>query len=134
LGLASCFVKTEEGLEPVEVIEPISSASLEAILKGIPTSYKMATATDLQGIFQDDRPQIPPEFPSNAQFCQDFTERLIAAARTYKSSPSGQDHIPLGTVRRDFNFSVERKRVLNAVNVVRTEDNVKQHPHTHQAL
>jgi hypothetical protein len=37
-------------------------------------------------------------------------------------------------MRQDFNYSLDRKRVLNASKVVRTEDNVKQHSHTHQVL
>ena len=133
-GLATCFLKGEDGLEQIDVIEPIPSAALEAILKGIPTSYQLACAKSLSAIFRDDSLVIPPEFPENAQFCEEFTDRAIAATRTYKSSPGAQTHIPLGGSRQNFNFSLEKKRVLNAVNVVRTEDNVKQHPHTHKSL
>jgi hypothetical protein len=56
------------------------------------------------------------------------------AVRTYQSRPQAQGYIPLGTISRDFNYSLERKRVLNATKVVRPEDNVKQHPLTHQTL
>jgi hypothetical protein len=42
--------------------------------------------------------------------------------------------VPVGTRRDDFNYSLERKRVLNAENVVSTEDNVKQHKYTHEVL
>jgi hypothetical protein len=45
LGLANCFLKQEGKLQPVQLIEPIPSAALEAIVKGIPTSYEMAIAT-----------------------------------------------------------------------------------------
>jgi UDP-galactopyranose mutase len=34
----------------------------------------------------------------------------------------------------EFNHSTERKRLLNAVHVVRKEDNVKQHEYTHKVL
>jgi hypothetical protein len=40
----------------------------------------------------------------------------------------------LGTVRNDFTYSLERKRVLNSERIIRTEDNVKQHEHTHKVL
>ena len=42
VGLATCFVKEDGEVHEVEVIEPIPSAALEAIVKGIPTSYKLA--------------------------------------------------------------------------------------------
>jgi hypothetical protein len=134
LGLATCFLKEEGEFKEIQVVEPIPSAALEAILKGIPTSYQSACAKSLGDIFAGDRPQIPAEFPASAQLCENFAERVMAAARTYKTRPEAQTHIPLGTIKDDFNFSLERKRVLNAVNVVGTEDNVKQHSHTHKVL
>jgi len=91
-------------------------------------------ATSIGEIFRDRIPQIPQEFPADAQFCEDFNERAIAAVRTYKRRPEATQHLPPGTTKDDLNFSLERKRVLNAVNVVRTEDNVKQHSHTHKVL
>jgi hypothetical protein len=63
-----------------------------------------------------------------------FAERVAAATRTYKSRPQAQAHIPLGVVKQDFNYSLERKRVLNTSRTVSTEDNVKQHSHTHKVL
>ncbi len=130
-GLATCFVKEEGQYQEVQVVEPIPSAALEAILKGIPTSYHIACAKSLNDVFPSNRPRIPSEFPENAQLCEDFGERVIAATRTYKSRPEAKSHLPLGEVYKEFNYSLERKRVLNALNVVRTEDNVKQHTHTH---
>jgi hypothetical protein len=44
IGLATCFIKEDGEVHQVEVIEPIPSAALEAIVKGIPTSYKFACA------------------------------------------------------------------------------------------
>ncbi|NJK51414.1 hypothetical protein HC931_27965 [Candidatus Gracilibacteria bacterium] len=132
LGLATCFLKADGEYQQVQVVEPIPSAALEAILKGIPTSYQIACAKSLNDIFSGDTPQIPAEFPEKTQLCENFLERLVAAVRTYKSRPEAQVHIPLGTVRNDLNFSLDRKRILNAVNAVSTEDNVKQHKHTHQ--
>jgi hypothetical protein len=133
-GLATCFIKEEGEYHQVEILEPIPSAALEVILNGIPTSYKLACAKTLREIFSSETPQIPAEFSNQTQFCDNFNERTIAAVRTYKSHPQAKNHIPLNTVKQNFNFSLERKRILNATNVIRTEDNVKQHTHTHSTF
>jgi hypothetical protein len=114
LGLASCFIKDDGEIHQVQVVEPIPSAALEAIVKGIPTSYE--------------------GFPAGAQFCDDFAYRATSAARTFKTRTVAQEHIPLGVTKSDFNFSTERKRVLNSERIIKTEDNVKQHAYTHQKL
>ena len=44
LGLATCFLREDSQFHAVEIIEPIPSAALEAILKQVPTSYKWAIA------------------------------------------------------------------------------------------
>ncbi|MBE9229423.1 hypothetical protein IQ264_28875 [Phormidium sp. LEGE 05292] len=134
LGLATCFLKADGEVHQVSVVEPIPSAALEALIKGIPTSYQFAGATTLGAVLPSEIPQLPADFPPDAQFCDEFAERAIAAARTYKSRPVAQSHIPQGTTRQDFNYSVERKRVLNSQRIVRTEDNVKQHEYTHKTL
>ncbi|MGB7443164.1 MAG: hypothetical protein WA919_19025 [Coleofasciculaceae cyanobacterium] len=134
IGIATCFIKEEGEVHQVTVIEPIPSAALEAILKGIPTSYSLACGTTLGHLFVDQSVQKPTEFPQEAQFCDDFTERALAAARTYQSRQEAQSHIPPGTNRSDFNYSIERKRVLNQTRVVRQEDDIKQHEYTHKVL
>lgn len=134
IGLATCFIKQDAKLHPVKVLEPIPSAALEAIIKGIPTSYEIALATTLGTVLDGTTPQRPGEFPAEAQFCDEFVERLISTARTYSARPPAQSHIPVGQIRTDFNHSTERKRVLNSERIVRTEDNVKQHSHTHKVL
>lgn len=134
IGLATCFVKKENKLHPIKIVEPIPSAALEAILKGIPTSYEMAIATTVGSVWPDETPQAPSEFPSDAEFCDDFLFRLQATARSYRSRPVATEHLPLGTLKSDFNFSTERKRMLNAERAVSTEDNVKQHAYTHEVL
>lgn len=135
LGLATCFIKEDGEVHEVKVIEAIPSAALEAILKGIPTSYQMALATTLGALLPDkNTPKLPEQFPPESQFCDEFSYRVTAAARTYKTHPASQSHIPLGTVRTDFNYSLERKRVLNSQRIIRTEDNVKQHEYTHKVL
>ena len=136
LGLATCFLREDGEVHQLKIIEPIPSAALEAIVKGVPTSYELACSKTLQEIFTEERVRIPPELSqdANVSLCERFTERVAAATRTYKSRPEAKQHIPLGTTKRDFNYSLERKRVLNVTNVVRTEDNVKQHSHTHKVL
>ena len=133
-GLATCFLRSEGEIQPVKIVEPIPSAALEAIIQGIPTSYELAYATTLGRILTADSLKMPSEFPAEAQICDNFRERAIAATRTYKTRPEATKHIPLGTVKQDFNYSLAKKRVLNASAVVRTEDNVKQHQYTHQIL
>ena len=134
VGLATCFVKEEGEVLEVQVIEAIPSAALEAIVKGIPTSYQMVCGTTLGAVLDGELPKRLPEFPTSAEFSEEFGFRAIAAARTYKIRPQAQSHIPVGTVRNDFTYSLERKRVLNSQRVVSTEDNVKQHSHTHKVL
>jgi len=134
IGLATCFIKEEGEVYEVQVIEPIPSAALEAIVKGIPTSYQMACATTLGAVLAGDTLQKPDGFPESAQFSDEFVQRAIAAARTYKRREVAKSHIPQGTTRQDFKYSTERKRVLNTKRVVTKEDNVKQHAYTHKVL
>jgi len=134
IGVATCFIKEDGEVYQVEVIEPIPSASLEALMKDIPTSYKLACATTVGAVLDGDIPLLPAGFPTSAQFGEEFAQRVFAAARTYKRSESSKNLIPLGTTYTEFKYSTERKRVLNAARVVTKEDNVKQHSHTHKVL
>ena len=131
IGLATCFIKEEGEVHQVQVLEPIPSAAMEAIVKGIPTSYNLACATTLGAVLAGDTLRIPAGFPDSAQFGDEFVQRAIAAARTYKRREVAKSLIPLGTTRDDFKYSTERKRVLNVKRVITKEDNVKQHSHTH---
>ena len=134
IGVATCFIKRDGEVHQVEVIESIPSAALEAILKGIPTSYKLAHATTLGNALGKNTQQISQEFPHNAQLSEDFEQRAIAAARTYKRKESAKQLIPLGTTYTELNYSTERKRLLNASRIVTKDDNIKQHPNTHKIL
>ncbi|WP_414752081.1 hypothetical protein [Anabaena sp. CCY 9910] len=134
IGLATCFIKEDGEVHQVDVIEPIPSASLEAIMKGIPTSYKFAYATTLGSVLHGDEPILPVGFPDTAQFADEFASRVFAATRTYKRREIAKTLIPLGTTYTDFKYSLDRKRVLNANRVVTKDDNVKQHSHTHKVL
>jgi len=134
IGLATCFFKEDGEVHQVEVIEPIPSAALEALLKGVPTSYKLARATTLGSLLPGEEPLLPDDFPESAQFGDEFVLRAYAAARTYKRRESAKSLIPLGTTYTNLKYSTERKRILNAARVVTKEDNVKQHSHTHKVL
>jgi hypothetical protein len=134
VGLATCFLRDDGEVHPVQILEPIPSAALEALVRGIPTSYEWAYATVLGEVWDGSQPKRPAQFPESAQFCDDFGTRAIAASRTYKVRPAAQTIVPADTVRQDFNYSTERKRVLNSERLVKTEDDVKQHAYTHQVL
>ena len=133
-GLATCYLKEDKKLVEIQVIEPIPSAALEAILKSIPTSYQLVCARSVGEVIDKEVLCKPSCFPDNAQFCFNFPERVVATVRTYKTQTEVRSHIPEGTSRNNFNYSLERKRVLNAVNVVQKEDNVKQYSPSSQIL
>lgn len=134
LGLATCFLREDGQYHPVEIIEPIPSAALEAILKQVPTSYQWAIAVRADQVLGGENLQKPEVFDEKTQFCDNFTERFTAAARTYQVRPQAQGHLKVGEKWEKLNFSLEKKRVLNDSKVVKTEDNVKQHAHTHERL
>ncbi|MFE4104824.1 hypothetical protein [Almyronema epifaneia] len=134
IGLATCYTKEDGEVSEVTIAEPVPSAYLEAVLKGIPTSYRSLHGTTLGEVVAGDRPQMIAEAGAAVQFCSDFKDRAFAAARTYQSRPSAQALVPVGTQYTDLNYSTEKKRVLNAKTIVSPEDNVKQHEYTHKVL
>ncbi|GJP50600.1 hypothetical protein CLOM_g9749 [Closterium sp. NIES-68] len=129
VGLAHCFQKDESGkLQDKFVIEAIPAGALECMDNGGVTCYTHVTATTLGVVLKQDASLLPAEF-QNGVFAEDFDFRTKCASRTWKRQHP-QEHllnlVPLGTVRSDFNFSVEDKRVLNMENVVDDSDNIKQ--------
>ncbi|PSN18327.1 hypothetical protein C7271_13075 [filamentous cyanobacterium CCP5] len=138
IGLATCYLRDEDEIKETTVVEPVPSAYLEAVLKGVPTSYRSLHATTigalLTGEGDDESVTLPPSSPPEACLCSSFTERLMAAARTYRARPEAQVHVAPGTSRTDINYSTEKKRILNMETVVSPEDNVKQHEYTHKVL
>jgi hypothetical protein len=136
LGLATCFLREDSQFHAVEIIEPIPSAALEAILKQVPTSYKLAIAVQAGELWDGENLDNlkKPDIFNGAQFCDNFAERFAAAIRTYQVRPQAKQHLPVGEKLDKLNFSLEKKRVLNDSKVVKTEDNVKQHAHTHERL
>ncbi|MBE9079306.1 hypothetical protein IQ241_18730 [Romeria aff. gracilis LEGE 07310] len=135
IGLATCFLKQEGEVTQVTMAEPIPSAYLEALMKGVPTSYQSLYAVSLGEVLEAGQPKLlPAAKAANAQVSPDFVEQALAAARTYQSRPEAQTFVPAGTVYTDVNYSTERKRILNAENMVTADDNVKQHQYTHMTL
>ncbi|XTZ20658.1 MAG: hypothetical protein ACQZ3M_04335 [cyanobacterium endosymbiont of Rhopalodia fuxianensis] len=132
-GLVTCYLKEDGKFFEIQVRELIPSAALEAILKGIFTSYQLACARSVGEVIKKVLHK-PLGFPENAKFCFNFAERVAITIRTYKIRTKVKSHVPEGTSRNDFNYSLKRKRVFNAVNVVRKKDNVKQHSHARQIL
>lgn len=133
-GVATYFVREDGELNVIEIMEPIPSAALEALLKGIPTSYKLACAMTLGDVFRNDDVLPPRVLGDRLQLPDDLLERTMAATRTYQRHPEATEYIAIGTVYEKLNYSVINKRVLNQKNVVRSEDNIKQHSHTHKTL
>lgn len=134
IGVATCFRRVEGEVEQLTLIEPIPSAYLATIFKGVPTAYSAVYGMTLGDVVADGQPMGHPSLPADAIFCADFCDRVVAAARTYLHHPEGVASLPVGTRRDDINYSTEKKRVLNQETAVSPEDNVKQHAYTHQVL
>ncbi len=136
VGLAHCFVKQDGGVVSLKLLEPIPSAYFEALTKRVPTSYEALYGIQLGELIKDKQPILTnlPFDTKNVQFCEDFVERVCAAARTYQTREDIQMLLPHGQVFSDVNFSTERKRILNVSHKVTQEDNVKQHKYTHMNL
>ena len=139
VGVATCFVKADGEVQTVNLLEPVPSAYLEVLLKGVPTSYRGVCAIQLGNVLSADGLAQMPDLPlvsqqAPVQLCEDFAQRLQAAARTYQTHPHIQQDFPVGTTQTEINFSTEKKRVLNNVTVINDDDNVKQHAYTHQRL
>ncbi|CEM07801.1 unnamed protein product [Vitrella brassicaformis CCMP3155] len=137
LGLACCYLLNDKNkLEEYWVIEPLTAGTLETIDRGVDTSYRRVMALTLGDLFEGDdvnsptgarlsavEPMISGE---EARFSEALTERVLAAARTFRRRPEAQ-LLDLGEVADDFNFSTERKRILNQKFEPSFDDNVKQH-------
>ncbi len=134
IGVATCFVKEDGEVKQISVLEPIPTSALEILIAGVATSYQRAYGMTIADVIEGDQEKRSPALPIDAVFCENFVFRAISAARTFQRKPDLCQSVPVGTVYDRFNYSTERKRVLNAQNVVKTDDNVKQHAYTHQVL
>ncbi|MGF1522364.1 MAG: hypothetical protein ACFBSF_08610 [Leptolyngbyaceae cyanobacterium] len=133
VGVAACYQLEEGELQPVQVLEPIPSAYLETVFQGIPTAYQCIKGITVGQALAESSAAAISGIPET-RFCQNFSDRLAAAARTYKSRPTAQAFVALGKTRTDINHSTAKKRILNKANIVTAEDNVRQHEHTHKVL
>jgi len=133
LGVAACFRREESELLPIQVLEPIPSAYLESVFQGVPTSYQCVLGATVDAVLSETDAAKIAGMPE-VRFCENFRDRVAAAARTFKSHPEAQSLVPVGETRTDINHSTEKKRVLNLVNVVKAEDNIRQHEYTHRTL
>lgn len=133
LGLAHCFARDPEGLlTPILLIEPVPSAAFLALLHDVPSSFSFVMAIDPSNLLKGELVR-PQGFPQEALFPDDFHERLLAAARTFNHNPMAKEHLTIGMVLK-LDKSPKEKRVINQLNFVSEQDNIKQHPLSHQVL
>ncbi len=142
IGVALCYQKNADGkTDPVSIIEPVPATGLEALSRGIRTTFQKIYATTYADIIRDGEPAIPTDILGEAVYaCRDFLERTQASTRTYKAKPELR-LVPIGTTCTTeaggtfvLNFDPAFRRILGAERVVSDSDNVKQHSHTHQVL
>lgn len=134
LGLATCFLRLDGETTEIQVVEPVPSAYLETVLKGIATAYSVLWSTTLAEAMANPTVGLMVDQQPTPQPCEDFAERLEATARSYIHRPQATQLIPPGEPFTGINYSVEQKRVLNTKNKISKSDNVKQHKYTHQVL
>lgn len=65
-----------------EVIEPIAANSLECMVLGAKTCFKVAHGMTIEEALQRDKTKLPEEF-QEATYCSEFDMRCAAAARTW---------------------------------------------------
>ena len=85
LGRANCFTMSASGggkLDEVFVIEPIPAPGLEAMSKGMTTSYTVVYGATLGQALAKDKSKLPNEF-ADADFGTNFKARCESAARTW---------------------------------------------------
>jgi hypothetical protein len=141
VGVAVCYQKNAEGkTDPVRVVEPIPSTALEAMSRGIRTSFEKIYAAAFAELVRDGRPAIPTDIlGDNIYICHDFVGRTEAAARTYRAKPHLR-LVPVGGVCTceagvfRLKYDPGFRRVLGGERQVSDSDNVKQHAHTHRVL
>jgi len=141
IGIALCHQKNAEGkTDLVHVAEPIPATALEAMAKGIRTSFEKIYATTWTRLFPDGALAFPIDvLDDEACLCHDFEGRTRAAMRTYQAKPELRV-LPLGATSTPqagpfrLNYDPGFRRVLGGERVVRDSDNVRQHAHTHQVL
>lgn len=128
LALAKCYEQLKGKIQERYIIEPVTAGSLESLTHGAKTTYEEVYGATLETALQQQNNILPANF-KNAEFCEDFEFRAKCAARTWLR-PHPQEHlmdiVPIGESKGDWNFDETHKRILNFVNEVNDDDNIKQ--------
>lgn len=128
LGVATCFQRTGSKLSEVLVLEPLPASAVDCIARlGVPTSYRRLFGIKL-GDLSDKIAELPEGVIKDGEqvaHAENFTERLHAAARTFRRSPEIAALIAPGAIA-EVNHSVKDKRILNEAWEPSFDDNVKQ--------
>ena len=129
LALAKCYTVTGPGkIAARYIIEPVTAGSLESLTHGAKTTYEEVVGVTLETALQQDNNILPIEF-KKATFCEDFEFRAKCATRTWlRPHPQENllDIVPIGESKGEWNFDETNKRILNFVNEVNDDDNIKQ--------
>jgi hypothetical protein len=134
MALATCYLRHDGEVHEITLVEPVPSAHLESVVKGVATSYKMLWGTNLGTALQENFPAQVVNHSPKVQLCADFPQRVEAAARTYQARPEAEKLIATDTIYSNVNYSTEKKRILNNQRKISNRDNVKQHKYTHELL
>ncbi|GMI19273.1 hypothetical protein TeGR_g14419 [Tetraparma gracilis] len=136
-GLAQCFRMVDGKLRDAFIYEPLTAGSLETIEKQVETSYKAVLALSASDFFVGD-PNTATEINmanieclkevtgiADVEMCSNAVERAQCASRTFRRRLEAKT-LAIGEMSDDYNFSTEKKRILDEVKVVSFDDNVKQ--------
>merc|ERR1712072_764925 len=136
VGLACCFARNDENkLSEAWILEPLTAGTLETIEKGIETSYKQTLAlrardffegdlNDPSGVNVENLEALSDGFP-DVTLCSNIIERSMAASRTFRRREEAK-LLDFNEMSDEYNFSTDRKRILNQIVEVNFDDNVKQ--------
>lgn len=135
LGLAVCYQRNQSNkLDEVMVVEPIATGTLENVTgTGQPTSYKRILATTIAAV-PGSASELPKEFTrgEKVSYGENFAERMCAAARTFKRTPTAKAILDVGEVSTsdeggELTFCTDGiQRILNETWEPNFDDNVKQ--------
>eukprot|EP00633_Aureoumbra_lagunensis_P001599 CAMPEP_0197290848 /NCGR_PEP_ID=MMETSP0890-20130614/10259_1 /TAXON_ID=44058 ORGANISM="Aureoumbra lagunensis, Strain CCMP1510" /NCGR_SAMPLE_ID=MMETSP0890 /ASSEMBLY_ACC=CAM_ASM_000533 /LENGTH=211 /DNA_ID=CAMNT_0042763185 /DNA_START=25 /DNA_END=660 /DNA_ORIENTATION=+ len=131
MGLAKVYKTNDDGgVDEMLLIEPLTAGTLETLELGVPTSYCRIMATTIGEILDGDQVKLDNIQAliqdDTVSICENMSERAQAAARTFRRRPEAQI-LDIGSIRDDFNFNTDRKRVIDQIYEPSFDDNVKQH-------
>eukprot|EP00741_Cyanophora_paradoxa_P011222 tig00020554_g10842.t1 len=137
LGVAKAYIKGADpkDLHEVMLIEPVTCATVGSLRKGAVTSYVSLHLTTVGAVLVGDEPARPDGIPEETRFCDDFIERAVAAARTWRNVSAEIKQSELSILPElKLNTNFDKKRVLNMKYEPSDADNVKQHPLTNKTV